>query len=67
MKELREVNPGAYQVWATGQVSTCDYAGMIFTYGYYGVAALVPLGFLVLVIYSRKEKRDRNKNQSVFD
>ena len=45
-KELKQVNGSStYEIWATGKVASCDYAGMIFVYGAYGLACLTPIGF----------------------
>ena len=51
-KELRVGESGAYEVWSTGYVASCDYGGMIFTYGYYALACIygILLVFLVIIL-----------------
>ena len=47
-KELK-FKDGRHEIWATGSVASCDYAGMIFAYGYYVAGVFVPATFIVSV------------------
>ena len=51
MQELREID-GDFEVWATGYVASCDYAGIIFAYGYYTLAGLITSAILILLLGS---------------
>ena len=39
------------EVWATGSIATCDYAGMIFGYGMFAMAGVVPISALLYWIF----------------
>ena len=69
LKELRINDQGAYEIWATGRIASCDYAGMIFGYGYYALAAAVPIGGLLFCCWEgcfleEKTSSDTNSNKS---
>ena len=50
-KELRYGGSGEYEIWATGQVASCDYAGLIFAYGYYALASLFAFCISLIIFY----------------
>ena len=60
LKELRVGQSGAFEIWATGQGATCDYAGMIFAYGYYVMAGIVAICAIYLIFYHELHKKIRD-------
>ena len=47
--EIRSTGTG-YELWATGSVGTCDYAQVLFAYGYYSL-----IGVIILNIFLERE------------
>ena len=59
MLDLKLID-GRYEIWATGSIASCDYAGMIFGYGYKVAGFVVPIGvvsvfFLGTMFLRRRE------------
>ena len=44
--EIRPTDSG-HELWATGSVGTCDYAQVLFAYGYYSLIGVIILNILL--------------------
>ena len=44
--EIRSTDAG-HELWATGSVGTCDYAQVLFAYGYYSLIGVVVLNVII--------------------
>ena len=44
--EIRSTGTG-YELWATGSVGTCDYAQVLFAYGYYSLIGVIILNIVL--------------------
>ena len=63
-QELKLVD-GRYEIWATGSVASCDYAGMIFGYGYKAVAVFVPLVYILVAVYTIRVSVEAKKSETL--
>ena len=44
--EIRSTDSG-YELWATGSVGTCDWAQVLFAYGYYSLIGVIILNIVL--------------------
>ena len=66
MQELKFID-GRHEIWATGSVASCDYAGMIFSYGYYVAAFVVTVGLVFMVVLGVKLYKKREAQKALED
>merc|ERR1719213_203340 len=46
--ELKNVGPNQYELWASGQIGTCDWTQILFSGGYYLLILVIVLNIVVL-------------------